>query len=364
MATDLKVYDKIRALAGSYKMMHNDVALNTVIRDEEFLRGRREVDYSTQYFTIESIDNNNTITFIKGSGGISTPSPDNTFYYSTDDGQTWTSSNDTTSWTLNSGDKLLMKANATTWCNGTNDVGPSVDLLWRFTSTNRYNAYGNIMSLLYGDNFIGQTLFADGSWYNFAGLFDFSELLINASKLILPATTLAQRCYSFMFYGCTSLITAPELPATNLAQSCYNSMFQGCTSLVTAPDLPATNLAQGCYAFMFEGCTSLTTAPVLPATTLAEHCYENMFQRCTSLTTAPELPATTLASNCYNMMFYICSSLNYIKCLATDISASKCVEYWVVDVSSSGTFVKDASMTGWSIGDSGIPSGWTVVDAA
>ena len=34
-----------------------------------------------------------------------------------------------------------------------------------------------------------------------------------------------------MFYGCTSLTTAPELPATTLVNSCYDSMFRGCTSL-------------------------------------------------------------------------------------------------------------------------------------
>ena len=36
-----------------------------------------------------------------------------------------------------------------------------------------------------------------------------------------------------MFYGCTSLVNAPELPATITADSCYNSMFYKCTSLKT-----------------------------------------------------------------------------------------------------------------------------------
>ena len=34
-----------------------------------------------------------------------------------------------------------------------------------------------------------------------------------------------------MFYGCTSLTTAPELPATTLVNSCYTQMFFGCTKL-------------------------------------------------------------------------------------------------------------------------------------
>ena len=181
---------------------------------------------------------------------------------------------------------------------------------------------------------------------------------------VLPATTLAYSCYANMFDGCSSLATAPELPATTLADSCYTSMFQGCTSLTTAPELPATTLAEYCYQYMFNYCRALTTAPALPATTLVDTCYYGMFYSCTSLTTAPELPATTLAINCYNSMFNGCTKLNYIKCLATNISVSYCTDYWVHNVASTGTFVKNSSMSSWTTGNNGIPSGWTVQDAA
>ncbi len=180
----------------------------------------------------------------------------------------------------------------------------------------------------------------------------------------LPATRLADYCYANMFKGCASLTTAPELPITTLANNCYTQMFQGCTSLTTAPELPATRLASGCYNQMFYGCTSLTTAPVLPATTLAISCYRNMFNSCSSLTTAPVLPATTLANNCYYQMFDGCTSLNSIKCLATDVSARNCTANWVKGVAATGTFVKNASMTGWTTGTNGIPSDWTVQNAA
>ena len=125
----------------------------------------------------------------------------------------------------------------------------------------------------------------------------------------LPATTLANYCYYYMFQGCTSLTAAPSLPATTLANYCYSSMFQGCTSLTAAPSLPATTLANSCYRSMFRGCTSLTAAPSLPATTLANYCYYYMFQGCTSLTAAPSLPATTLAKYCYPSMFQGCSKI-------------------------------------------------------
>jgi hypothetical protein len=180
----------------------------------------------------------------------------------------------------------------------------------------------------------------------------------------LPATTLADYCYRRMFYGCTRLTTAPELPATTLATMCYEYMFGDCINLTTAPELPATTLAIYCYYGMFSYCSNLTTTPsILPATTLANYCYEHMFQYCSNLTTAPELPATTLTRECYYNMFSGCSKLNYIKMLSTDVSAYNCLYNWVGGVASTGTFVKHPDITTLPTGTSGIPSGWTVVDA-
>ena len=117
---------------------------------------------------------------------------------------------------------------------------------------------------------------------------------------------------------------------------------------------------------LFSGNTNVTSAEnmSLPATTLADYCYCRMFLSCTSLTTAPSvLPATTLAVSCYQEMFNSCASLSSIKCLATDVSASYCTTSWVNGVAASGTFTKAASVSSWTTGINGIPSGWSVVDA-
>ena len=125
--------------------------------------------------------------------------------------------------------------------------------------------------------------------------------------------------------------------------------------------LTATTLAEECYSSMFWGCTGLTTAPALPATTLAKSCYFLMFWNCTNLTTAPTLPATTLTNYCYYGMFQYCKKLNSVTCLATDISAEGCTTNWLDGVAATGTFYKPASMNDWTINSvSGIPSGWTV----
>jgi len=334
-------------------------------------------DYYSQYFTIESLEDNNTITFTRGNDA-----PSNTFYYSTDNGTNWINRSTTQSWTLNTGDKLKLKAIASHWCNYTDNISKS----WVFSSTKTFNVYGNIMSLLYGDDFEDNNTLPAVS--TFTNLFRGCDKIVNAKNLKLPATTmttscywkmfmncpslltapelpattLATWCYSGMFWGCMALVTAPILPATTLAQKCYEQMFGYCTSLVNAPVLPATTLSTNCYYEMFFNCTSLTQAPVLPAMTLTSSCYYNMFYGCTSLVEAPELLATTLVSNCYYQMFNSCTSLNKVTCLATDISATDCLYDWLSGVSSTGTFIKDSSMSSWPSGSSGIPSGWTIQD--
>ena len=239
-----------------------------------------------------------------------------------------------------------------------------------------FNATGSVMSLIGGDDVVLSDycfylLFVDCSGilsapelpattladYCYQNMFYGCTGLTAAPEL--PATTLAYNCYFNMFNGCTGLTSAPELPATTLAPGCYGSMFYGCTGLTTAPDLPAITLAQDCYSGMFFGCTGLSSAPELPATTLATSCYFQMFQDCSSLTAAPELPATTLAQSCYTSMFSGCTRLSSVICLATDISASYCLNLWLNNVSATGTFMKAAGVS-YPSGVSGIPSGWTV----
>ena len=192
----------------------------------------------------------------------------------------------------------------------------------------------------------------------YEGMFIECKSLVDAP--VLPADTLADSCYKNMFQNCSSLVTAPALPATTLANECYNLMFCGCKSLVTAPALPATELAPYCYRWMFSGCSSLVNVPeILPATALAEFCYEYMFNGCSSLVSAPALPATALVEGCYGEMFSRCSKLQHVTCLATYIPIYYCTGEWLSGVASTGTF-NQAVGAAWSTGTSGIPYGWKI----
>jgi hypothetical protein len=283
--------------------------------------------------------------------------------------------------TINTGHTLSFRGNLTP---------ASYEGIGTFTLSKSCNLEGNCMSMLFGDDAASNTSLSGKVWafyklfYNCTTIKSISSGFLPATTLVyacydsmfygctslvnapeLPATTLSNSCYDSMFYGCTSLVNAPELPATTLASYCYSSMFCGCINLTTAPELPATTLANNCYNSMFQNCTNLTTAPALPATTLAERCYENMFFGCSGLRTAPELPATTLARNCYWSMFESCTKLNYIKAMFTTTPSTTYTYKWVKGVASTGKFMKNKNAT-WNVTATstndyiGIPSGWTV----
>lgn len=182
------------------------------------------MDYSRQYLTFESKTNNNVISWIAeaiAGGGITAK----TISASTDNGNTWTAYTSTTGGTtiatLNVGDKVLIKGENRAYGYG------SVN---KFGSTGQFKAYGNVMSLLYGDNFVGQRTLTNENTYAFQSLFHGCSGLISAENLILPATTLANGCYISMFNR-TSITIAPELPATTLTVNCYRWMFYNCSSL-------------------------------------------------------------------------------------------------------------------------------------
>jgi len=218
------------------------------------------------------------------------------------------------------GDKVAFYGSGTSITSyyGTNIKGGSAEI----------KVYGNIMSLLDEDNFAtATTLATEKTFYEF---FDSNNKLIDASGLLLPATQLAERCYKYMFYNCSSLTTAPALPATTLAASCYSYMFSDCSSLTAAPALPATTLATYCYNGMFFGCSSLTTAPALPATTLATYCYYGMFYNCINLTTA-YVKAGYDSDDC-GAIFYGCQNSN-TRTLYTDgdWSSYNAISNWTIN---------------------------------
>lgn len=226
----------------------------------------------------------------------------NTYEYSKDN-VTWTSATSTTSISAVAGERVFFRASGLT-ANSSSGIGT-------FTISNgKCNVGGNVMSMVYGASYHNKTEITQD--FQFSELFYGCDKIINASELILPATTLKNACYQSMFKSCSYIVSVPKLPATNLTEWCYFSMFSGCTSLSVAPDLPATKLDKWCYMSMFADCTSLVSVSDLPALTIKCGSYEGMFEGCTSLVYAPNIFATQTTSigDC-RAMFKGCTSLVY-----------------------------------------------------
>lgn len=135
------------------------------------------------------------------------------------------------------GGKLYLRCNASTW--GTNIYG----YYNKINIIGDCNIGGNIMSLLYGNNFTGnETTFPKDKYCVFYYLFYRNSHILNASDLLLPSTVLVTGCYYSMFDGCTKLTTAPELPASTLNYMCYYRMFGDCYRLNSVKCL-ATNIS-------------------------------------------------------------------------------------------------------------------------
>lgn len=153
--------------------------------------------------------------------------------------------------------------------------------------------------------------------------------------------TMTEYGFDSLFNGCTALVDASSLtlPATTIADGCYSYMFNRCTSLTAAPELPATALANNCYSGMFRNCTSLTATPVISAVSGAERCCESMFGDCTSLQTATVCFDGTGTGGLYAFfMFGGCTSLN-------EVFVPNLLEWkgdttlvWLQNVASEGTF--------------------------
>lgn len=251
-------------------------------------------DYTYVYFTLEILTDGE-LTWYGGYNGESISYSKN--------GGTWETLTFNEGVSVSSGDKIQYKGENT-------ELGYCT-----INSTAQFNAKGNIMSLLYGDDFSDKDELEGGE---FTFLFNNCQTIISAKDLKMPSKKVGQYSFGYndyegggaAFRNCTNLVDAPELPATELGEACYAWMFQNCTSLRKAPNLPATTLAETCYENMFAGCTSLTGAPsVLPALFVPSFAYDGMFNGCTSLVTAPEIQATGLGSYACYYMFSYCESL-------------------------------------------------------
>ena len=299
------------------------------------------IDYSKQYLTFEALESG-TFTFTYGSD----VEGDSTSVSYSLDGTNWNTLTNVsgqevsiTTPTINSGDKVYWKG-----INKRMGVGDATNKYSWFSSTGRFDVSGDLQSILYDENFEGQTNTQWGTAYCFHGLFVNCTKLVNAKDLLCNARFGNRSIYGRMFMGCSSLISTPifadefnkgvganftddtfkeiykdcvslvnpnwQFPVVNPGRSVYYGMFQN--TAVTEARFPDSSKPLGYNIFqsMYADCKNLVDVPAeLPWTTLQSHCYDGLFADCISLTKAPRLPATNLEGSCYASMFSGCTSL-------------------------------------------------------
>ena len=219
---------------------------------------------------------------------------------------------------------IYFKGNLT--CDGSEGIGS-------FSFSDSVNLSGNCMALLFMDDAANQ--FSLKGYNNVFDSLFYDTLVNNVSKTFLPATTLSDACYRYMFSECYYLNKIPDLPATTLKPDCYfgmfrnssiidpptvpstttwadyacSNMFAGCSSLMTIASFNYAKLAAHCCEYMYSDCTALVTVKLTKMTQTKSHCCQYMFSNCTRLTSCYLYNHSSVAEYAYQGMFYKCSKL-------------------------------------------------------
>lgn len=287
------------------------------------------------------------------------------------DGRTWTHTDNiseavTIQVDVAQGEKVYWRGDARRWSTNMNTYS-------NFSSDCRFNVSGNILSLLYDDDFAshsGTTTLA----YSFGSLFRNCVNLIDASALILPTGYLGVAALLGLFRDCTSLVHGAPLYAPNIHDSCCYWMYYGCTSMTEMPAIAATSMLKdngdpcnyGLY-YTFYNCSNMEGEVKLNIVgAVGQQVLDGCFSRCSKITSADLAFNGALGKMALRGAFSQCTSLSHVKCLATSFyddgtAANGSLYNWLNSVSPTGTFIQVSGVT-WPRGESGIPTGWVDVE--
>lgn len=186
-------------------------------------------NYTNQYFT--------TVAQESGDIKLSIPSYVTSSYltymaYSTDSGTTWNSttidsSNQSIVLSVSSGDSVMWKGEGTRLGWGDDK---RIDRCTCFSGTTcLFYVEGNIMSLLFGDNFANQDTITGEQTFRFL----FGKTKVTSLKnMVMPFTGATRFCLANFCESSTTLTEGPVLQVVDLnADYCYGHMFSGCTNL-------------------------------------------------------------------------------------------------------------------------------------
>lgn len=204
---------------------------------------------------------------------------------------------------------------------------------WENQSGMSYSISGNVMSTIWGDDYIYATpdklpfpvTKKYGPWENieytqtnFTNLCRFENefTLIDASDLWLPTKKLPEGIFKEMFRDRANLTAAPNIKAKYLPKYACQNMFANCTSLTDMPLILTETCEEKSLDGMFYRCAALVNTTQLHFKKFIGNNMNSMFQECTSLVTAPIWDEDVIFQNinphnwdCFNYIFNGCSLL-------------------------------------------------------
>ena len=340
----------------------------------------------------------NTITFTTTQSGTPASGTYATSVECSKDKLTWNTINFDTSnpqmITLEQGEKLYLRNNTGVF--NFHDVrNGTVDYYTSITSTNTINVGGNTNSLFDYTNMSGVDV--SSTVGGLCRLFNQSVNLVNANDIVIPQTTYPDFFLDEMFNHCESLITTPNLNnVVNIGYASCSQMFGYCYSLVTPPDFNSvthTGIRSG-FSWCFYDCTSLTRTPSFNSlTSIGLLGFNKAFTNCSNLTDImfDTSSITNLPESAFNQSFVNtkietglhlgnvtelgkaslyslyknCSFLSTVYCPNVSSWDITNTSKWLSGAGTSVSGTKTAhkySDISIPTSDSGIPSGWTVVD--
>lgn len=181
--------------------------------------------------------------------------------YSLDGQRTWQSQNSGTfNVVVPAMGVVYFRANTSTW-------GSSASYNYFVLESNDSNCYyefkGNIMSLLYGENFDVDNRYLtlpNTSWH-FKYLFTGITASFRCESLKLPATIALKESYYRMFYNATGLTKASLkiYATTNNGSNSMDRMFEGCSNMAEGPYFRMSFSGSNTMRGMFSNCVKLSS---------------------------------------------------------------------------------------------------------
>ena len=202
-----------------------------------------DTDWSTEYLRFKITDSNPTGKVILYSPNTAATSTNFTapVQYSINGGDWITIGNQVgvtyTIDNLSQGDIVRFKGSNPTYCNNNKNAE------WHFSGTTvECEIQGNIMSLIYGDDFAGETVLP--SAWTFYQMFADVTALTSAKNLVVPARELKESCYRAMFSRCSALTSTFDIDIDIPALNCFGYMYENC-NLQKAPLINVGRLISG-----------------------------------------------------------------------------------------------------------------------